>query len=147
MPCSQVVRTDLAELYHMDIKVGCVQHRQYSTVQYRALQRSGVQRPAMAWPAVAHSKQETHHHTLHLTSLTTSGSILVMPLQKAPYAYTPFCDNNKEMDEFRFWKGGFWASHLMVGVVRGGSGAEPSEGLAYSLWRRLLGTLLMATPY
>ncbi len=32
--------------------------------------------------------------------------------QGAPYAYTPFCDNNKEMDEFRFWKGGFWHSHL-----------------------------------
>ncbi|KAJ9506734.1 hypothetical protein QJQ45_009422, partial [Haematococcus lacustris] len=47
----QVVRTDLAELYHMDIK-------------------------------------------------------------GAPYAYTPFCDNNKEMDEFRFWKGGFWRGHL-----------------------------------
>ncbi|GAX78494.1 hypothetical protein CEUSTIGMA_g5933.t1 [Chlamydomonas eustigma] len=47
----QVIRTDLAELYHMDIK-------------------------------------------------------------GAPYAYTPFCDNNKEMDEFRFWKGGFWKDHL-----------------------------------
>lgn len=32
--------------------------------------------------------------------------------QGAPVAYTPFCDNNKEMDEFRFWKGGFWANHL-----------------------------------
>ncbi|KAG2487497.1 hypothetical protein HYH03_013916 [Edaphochlamys debaryana] len=47
----QVVRTDLAELYHMDIK-------------------------------------------------------------GAPYAYTPFCDNNREMDEYRFWKGGFWKDHL-----------------------------------
>eukprot|EP00877_Chromochloris_zofingiensis_P009036 jgi/Chrzof1/4386/Cz14g11070.t1 len=35
-----------------------------------------------------------------------------MNLKGAPVAYTPFCDNNKEMDEFRFWKGGFWANHL-----------------------------------
>jgi len=35
-----------------------------------------------------------------------------MDIEGAPYAYTPFCDNNKEMDEFRFWKGGFWKDHL-----------------------------------
>ena len=33
-------------------------------------------------------------------------------LQGAPYAYTPFCDNNKEMDGFRFWRQGFWKEHL-----------------------------------
>ncbi|EFJ45735.1 hypothetical protein VOLCADRAFT_105823 [Volvox carteri f. nagariensis] len=33
-------------------------------------------------------------------------------IKGAPYAYTPFCDNNKEMDEYRFWKGGFWRDHL-----------------------------------
>ena len=33
-------------------------------------------------------------------------------VQGAPYAYTPFCDNNKDMDEYRFWKGGFWRDHL-----------------------------------
>ena len=32
--------------------------------------------------------------------------------QGAPLAYTPFCDNNKEMDGFRFWKQGFWKDHL-----------------------------------
>lgn len=32
--------------------------------------------------------------------------------QGAPLAYTPFCDNNKEMDGFRFWKQGFWQNHL-----------------------------------
>lgn len=32
--------------------------------------------------------------------------------QGAPYGYTPFCDNNKEMDGFRFWRTGFWKSHL-----------------------------------
>ncbi|MEW5302056.1 MAG: hypothetical protein WDW36_004866 [Sanguina aurantia] len=35
-----------------------------------------------------------------------------MDIKGAPLAYTPFCDNNKEMDEFRFWKGGFWRDHL-----------------------------------
>jgi UDP-glucose:glycoprotein glucosyltransferase len=35
-----------------------------------------------------------------------------MDLKGAPYAYTPFCDNNKEMEGYRFWKQGFWKSHL-----------------------------------
>ncbi|KAF5843740.1 hypothetical protein DUNSADRAFT_8256 [Dunaliella salina] len=35
-----------------------------------------------------------------------------MDIRGKPYAYTPFCNNNKEMDEFRFWKGGFWSQHL-----------------------------------
>ena len=33
-------------------------------------------------------------------------------MQGAPLAYTPFCDNNKDMDGFRFWKQGFWKEHL-----------------------------------
>ena len=33
-------------------------------------------------------------------------------LHGAPYGYTPFCDNNKDMDGFRFWKQGFWENHL-----------------------------------
>ena len=33
-------------------------------------------------------------------------------LKGAPYGYTPFCDNNKDMDGFRFWKQGFWENHL-----------------------------------
>lgn len=32
--------------------------------------------------------------------------------QGAPYGYTPFCDNNREMEGFRFWKQGFWRDHL-----------------------------------
>ena len=35
-----------------------------------------------------------------------------MDLHGAPYAYTPFCDNNKEMEGYRFWKHGFWRTHL-----------------------------------
>jgi len=35
-----------------------------------------------------------------------------MDLQGAPYAYTPFCDSNKETDGFRFWKQGYWRDHL-----------------------------------
>ncbi|XP_074234532.1 UDP-glucose:glycoprotein glucosyltransferase 2 [Camelus bactrianus] len=31
----------------------------------------------------------------------------------APYGYTPFCDSRKEMDGYRFWKRGYWASHLL----------------------------------
>ncbi|XP_077988302.1 UDP-glucose:glycoprotein glucosyltransferase 1-like isoform X2 [Glandiceps talaboti] len=33
-------------------------------------------------------------------------------LEGAPYGYTPFCDSRKEMNGFRFWKSGYWASHL-----------------------------------
>jgi hypothetical protein len=35
-----------------------------------------------------------------------------MDIGGRPYAYTPFCDNYKEMDGFRFWKQGFWQGHL-----------------------------------
>ena len=35
-----------------------------------------------------------------------------MDLGGAPYGYTPFCDTNKEMEGFRFWKQGFWKDHL-----------------------------------
>lgn len=30
--------------------------------------------------------------------------LYTMDLQGRPYGYTPFCDNNKEMDGYRFWK-------------------------------------------
>ena len=30
----------------------------------------------------------------------------------APYGYVPFCENRREMDGYRFWKSGYWASHL-----------------------------------
>ncbi|CAG9467450.1 unnamed protein product [Pedinophyceae sp. YPF-701] len=33
-------------------------------------------------------------------------------LQGAPYGYVPFCENNKEVEGFRFWKQGFWKDHL-----------------------------------
>lgn len=35
-----------------------------------------------------------------------------LDLEGAPYGYTPFCDSRKEMDGYRFWKTGYWASHL-----------------------------------
>ena len=33
-------------------------------------------------------------------------------LEGAPYGYTPFCESRADMDGFRFWKNGYWASHL-----------------------------------
>ncbi|XP_053315400.1 UDP-glucose:glycoprotein glucosyltransferase 1 isoform X2 [Spea bombifrons] len=33
-------------------------------------------------------------------------------LDGAPYGYTPFCDSRREMDGYRFWRSGYWASHL-----------------------------------
>jgi len=35
-----------------------------------------------------------------------------MDLHGRALAYTPFCDSNREMEGYRFWKQGFWASHL-----------------------------------
>ncbi|XP_065924355.1 UDP-glucose:glycoprotein glucosyltransferase 1 isoform X1 [Magallana gigas] len=35
-----------------------------------------------------------------------------LDLEGAPYGYTPFCSSRREMDGFRFWKSGYWASHL-----------------------------------
>ncbi|KAL3515635.1 hypothetical protein ACH5RR_022537 [Cinchona calisaya] len=40
------------------------------------------------------------------------GELYDMHLRGRPLAYTPFCDNNKEMDGYRFWKQGFWKEHL-----------------------------------
>jgi UDP-glucose:glycoprotein glucosyltransferase len=33
-------------------------------------------------------------------------------LRGAPYAYTPFCDSNRDTEGFRFWKQGYWRDHL-----------------------------------
>jgi UDP-glucose:glycoprotein glucosyltransferase len=35
-----------------------------------------------------------------------------LDLEGAPYGYTPFCDSRTDMDGFRFWKSGYWATHL-----------------------------------
>ncbi|XP_074593457.1 UDP-glucose-glycoprotein glucosyltransferase isoform X2 [Brevipalpus obovatus] len=35
-----------------------------------------------------------------------------LDLEGAPYGYTPFCDSREDMDGFRFWRTGYWASHL-----------------------------------
>ena len=43
---------------------------------------------------------------------TDMNALMDMDLDGAPYGYTPFCDNNKEMDGYRFWRQGFWKTHL-----------------------------------
>ena len=73
-------------------------------------------------------------------------------LQGAPLAYTPFCDNNRDMDGFRFWKQGFWKEHLrgrpyhisalyVVDLARFRCGtslhAWPASGLAGALFSTL----------
>lgn len=40
------------------------------------------------------------------------GELYDMDLKGRPLAYTPFCENNKDMDGFRFWRQGFWKDHL-----------------------------------
>ncbi|KAF3444470.1 hypothetical protein FNV43_RR14162 [Rhamnella rubrinervis] len=43
---------------------------------------------------------------------TDMGELYDMDIKGKPLAYTPFCDNNKEMDGYRFWRQGFWKEHL-----------------------------------
>lgn len=38
--------------------------------------------------------------------------LIKMDLGGAPYGYTPFCDSREEIEGFRFWKVGYWKSHL-----------------------------------
>lgn len=40
------------------------------------------------------------------------GELYDMDIKGRPLAYTPFCDNNKDMDGYRFWRQGFWREHL-----------------------------------
>ncbi|CAI9304355.1 unnamed protein product [Lactuca saligna] len=40
------------------------------------------------------------------------GELYDMNLKGRPLAYTPFCDNNRDMDGYRFWRQGFWKEHL-----------------------------------
>ncbi|CAI7832218.1 unnamed protein product [Closterium sp. NIES-53] len=40
------------------------------------------------------------------------GRLYDMPLHGHPLAYTPMCDNNRDMEGYRFWKQGFWRDHL-----------------------------------
>ncbi|KAL0548907.1 hypothetical protein IC582_013384 [Cucumis melo] len=43
---------------------------------------------------------------------TDMGELYDMDIKGKPLAYTPFCDNNKDMDGYRFWRQGFWKDHL-----------------------------------
>ncbi|XP_050208760.1 UDP-glucose:glycoprotein glucosyltransferase [Mercurialis annua] len=43
---------------------------------------------------------------------TDMGELYDMDIKGRPLAYTPFCDNNKDMDGYRFWRQGFWREHL-----------------------------------
>ncbi|KAJ0970439.1 hypothetical protein J5N97_023316 [Dioscorea zingiberensis] len=43
---------------------------------------------------------------------TDMGELYDMDIKGRPLAYTPFCDNNKDMDGYRFWRQGFWRDHL-----------------------------------
>lgn len=40
------------------------------------------------------------------------GELYDMDIKGRPLAYTPFCDNNRDMDGYRFWRQGFWKDHL-----------------------------------
>jgi UDP-glucose:glycoprotein glucosyltransferase len=43
---------------------------------------------------------------------TDMGELYDMDIKGRPLAYTPFCDNNRDMDGYRFWRQGFWREHL-----------------------------------
>ncbi|GBM24555.1 UDP-glucose:glycoprotein glucosyltransferase 1 [Araneus ventricosus] len=43
---------------------------------------------------------------------TDMKELVDLDLKGAPYGYTPFCDSRRDMDGYRFWRSGYWASHL-----------------------------------
>lgn len=43
---------------------------------------------------------------------TDMKELVDLDLNGAVYGYTPFCDSRDEMNQFRFWKGGYWMRHL-----------------------------------
>ncbi|KAI8067868.1 UDP-glucose:glycoprotein glucosyltransferase-domain-containing protein [Gongronella butleri] len=43
---------------------------------------------------------------------TDMKELVDLDLQGAPYGYTPFCSDRREMDGFRFWNQGYWKDHL-----------------------------------
>ena len=43
---------------------------------------------------------------------TDMKQLMDMDLHGASLGYTPMCDNNKDMEGYRFWKQGFWKDHL-----------------------------------
>ena len=51
-------------------------------------------------------------HELSRTESQLTIDLTTLGAQGKPLAYTPFCDNNRAMDGFRFWKQGFWKDHL-----------------------------------
>ena len=38
--------------------------------------------------------------------------LVQLDLEGAPYGFTPMCDSRTEMEGFRFWKTGYWATYL-----------------------------------
>ncbi len=50
-------------------------------------------------------------HGMHLSIFLMERIFLICSLG-APYGYVPFCENRRDMDGYRFWKSGYWASHL-----------------------------------
>lgn len=53
-------------------------------------------------------------------TLTAVGLVLVWRyVQGAPYAYTPFCDTNKETEPYRLVQGGWDSHHQQPALCKG----------------------------
>ncbi|KAF6245273.1 nucleotide-diphospho-sugar transferase [Scenedesmus sp. NREL 46B-D3] len=89
----EVIRIDLAELYNMDLE--------------RLLSSIGTHSDQVIRTDLA----ELYNMDLEVVR-TDLAELYNLDLGGAPLACTPFCDNNKEMEPYRFWKTGFWNSHL-----------------------------------
>ena len=63
--------------------------------------------------------------------------LVELDLEGNPYGYTPFCDDRKEMDGFRFWNGGYWKQHL--------AGRRYHISGRFSNWRFEIAILLART--
>ncbi len=99
----QVVRADLRELWHMDLQVGrvgcnvllhCLAPRDFAGSKRALHEEMGPEGGAGRSPMLAAPTLPTRPPCPFAQHLP----------QGAPYGYTPFCDNNRDMEGFRFWK-------------------------------------------
>ena len=125
LDADQIIRTDIAELWNLDLKVGSVCEGLFAMDG-----QASALRALPGCRAVVHCSQvgTACKGCASLSTLTcpvvdarvspqryrirTSANMHTCGTQGAPYGYTPFCDNNKDMDGFRFWRQGFWKDHL-----------------------------------
>ena len=83
--------------------------RAYQTSDPQAYAALYTDTAVFEWPAF---NTVRGHAELEAMARSNWATLRDMDLKGAPYGYTPFCDSNKDMEGFRFWKSGYWKNHL-----------------------------------